>query len=367
MLTELQIYGLGTALPDHAIEQQDAAEMAATFCSAEGTKTALVKKLYRRSGVSTRYSTLLESSTNGAPARQSFFYPLRTADSGGPSTQERMQIYETKAPLLALQSSRRALAEAGVTPQEVNHLITVSCTGFSSPGVDFHLCEQLALTPGVQRTHVGFMGCHAALNALRVANAITASDPKSCVLVCAVELCSLHYQYGWHAEQMVANALFADGAAAVVGKPSSDGHAGWASVVDTASWRIANSDDLMSWRIGDHGFQMTLSNQVPDVIREELSTWIAHWLAGNGLTTSEVDAWAIHPGGPRILDACQDALSLSDELLRPSRNVLSRCGNMSSPTVLFILDEIRQQVRGGHCVLLAFGPGLTVEAILLRL
>src|SRR5262249_52586099 len=152
------------------------------------------------------------------------------------------------------------------------------------------------------RTHVGFMGCHALLNGLRVARAFVEADPSACVLLCAVELCSLHYQYGWDAERMVANALFADGAAAMVVVPGGAGpdHPGY-SVYADGSTLLPNCEDAMSWRIGDHGFLMTLSPRVPELIAEHVRPWLTAWLARHDLATQSVGSWAVHPGGPRIV------------------------------------------------------------------
>jgi prepilin-type processing-associated H-X9-DG protein len=210
------------------------------------------------------------------------------------------------------------------------------------------------------------MGCHGALNGLRVARAYIEADPNARVLLCAIELCTLHHQYGWNPDQIVANALFADGSAAVVCVPATDAHQSEAtlSALSSASTIVPETEDLMSWRIGDHGFQMGLSPRVPDVIRGTLRPWLAGWLAKEGVELDQVGQWAIHPGGPRILQACVEALELPSEAIAASKGVLAEFGNMSSPTILFILDRLQQQNAPGPWVLLAFGPGLTVEAAL---
>ncbi len=367
MLTRLHVLGLGTAVPPHRIQQHDAVDLASAICDPVGSKTASLKRLYRHSHVHTRHSALLESSSNGVPVRQSFYPPAEDEATRGPTTEERMEVYGSSASALALEAARLALDESSKPAGEVTHLITVSCTGFHAPGVDLQLCDDLELSAEVECTHVGFMGCHGALNALRVADAIAARNPDSCILICAVELCSLHYQYGWSAEHLVSNSLFADGAAAIVGEPRANPRDDRPRVLATGSCRIPNTAELMSWRIGDHGFAMSISPRVPAAIERALRPWIAQWLSGQGFDLSEIDAWAIHPGGPRILDACADALDLSDQDLQPSRDVLQRYGNMSSPTVLFVLDEIRHTRVHSLCVLLAFGPGLRAEATLIEL
>ena len=208
------------------------------------------------------------------------------------------------------------------------------------------------------------MGCHGALNGLRVARAFAATDPDAHVLVSAVELCSLHHQYHWQPDQIVANALFADGSAAAVVRRRGRATGGW-HVVDQLDV-IPDSADTMNWRIGDHGFQMSLSPQVPQVICDTLGPWLAAWLAEHGLDVAHVGCWAIHPGGPRILDACAQAMELDAACLADSQDVLGEFGNMSSPTVLFILDRLRRRDAPRPCVMLAFGPGLTIEAALVH-
>jgi len=356
--------GIGTALPEHAITQQDAAETAKAFCVVGAEQQRLMSVLYRRTGVRSRHSVLLTASTNGDSARQAFYAPARDAADRGPSTAARMRQYESDAAALACQATRSALDKAGVAADEVTHLVSVSCSGFSAPGFDLQLIERLGLSAGIARTHVGFMGCHGALNALRVARAFAESDARACVLICAVELCSLHQQYGWDPEQIVANALFADGAAALVGRADDTRRGVW-RLIDQASAVVPGTNDHMTWRIGDHGFTMTLSPRVPDVIREHLRPWLASWLAQHDLTVDDVGSWAIHPGGPRILQACQDALVIESQRLAASREVLAECGNMSSPTVLFILDRLQAEQAPSPCVTLGFGPGLTIEAALL--
>jgi prepilin-type processing-associated H-X9-DG protein len=214
---------------------------------------------------------------------------------------------------------------------------------------------------------VGFMGCHGALNGLRVARAFADANPDARVLVCAIELCSLHHQYGWNPEQIVANALFADGSAAVVCGHAEDGADSdkprWLS---SGSMVVPETEDLMSWNIGDHGFQMTLSSGVPDAIQSSLKAWLEGWLASEGVDLGEIAHWGIHPGGPRILQACIDALGLAPEEIQTSRDVLGEFGNMSSPTILFITERLIRNKVPGPCVLLAFGPGLTIEAALVE-
>ncbi len=356
------ILGLGTALPEHAIAQEDALVIAQRLC-ADPDHARLLPALYRRSSVTRRGSVVLDGPNGTAPPPQSFFLPARDPQDRGPTTRARLERYEIEATPLALGSARAALDDAGVRPQEITHLVTVSCTGFAAPGVDAAIIESLGLPRTVARTNVGFMGCHGAINGLRVAAAFVGADASARVLLTAVELCSLHYQYGADPQQAVANALFADGAASAVigggGRLPSAWH-----LAATGSCLMPGSADAMTWHVRDHGFEMSLSARVPSLIHAHLRGWLQDWLTERGFTLGDIGSWAIHPGGPRVLSTVADALGLSRDASAASGEVLAGCGNMSSPTVLFILDRLR---RGGAplpCVALAFGPGLIVEGAL---
>lgn len=369
-----RLLGLGTAVPPHYIIQQEAAEFAGTCLAGEtdsAKASSLVHALYRRSGVQTRHSVVLDSSTDNSPATQHFYHPSDQMSDRGPGTAARMLRFEQEAPLLAQQAVAQALQQGSINSSDVTHLITVSCSGFSAPGFDLRLISSLGMSASVARTHVGFMGCHGLLNGLRVARAFAAADPKAIVVVCALELCTLHHQYGWAPQEVVANSLFADGAAAVVGtsRPGADicpGTVSLPSVVDSYSMVIPGTDDMMTWRIGDAGFRMTLSPEVPGIITSQLPKLLEDFLSRNDLTLPQIGGWAIHPGGPRILNACCSAAQLSPEQIAPSADILSRYGNMSSPTVLFILKELLAAGTPRPYVMLGFGPGLNVEATLLK-
>jgi predicted naringenin-chalcone synthase len=363
----LRILGIGTAVPPHNIPQEESADWACSM-TPDSTHRNTVNKLYRRVGVEKRHSVLLTLDPDGIPAHKKLYQPARSPEDSGPSVAARMQVYEAAAGTLASEASRRALEAGEVEGASITHLITVSCSGFAAPGLDVALIRELSLPPGVQRTHIGFMGCHGALNGLRVARAFAEANHRARVLLCAVELCSLHHQYRGSVDQIVANALFADGAAAVVAgsADASDRsmHSDW-QLVDSASTIVPETEPLMTWHIRDHGFQMGLSPQVPVIIERELRTWLTEWLARHELSIETIGCWAIHPGGPRILQACANALGLTEDQLRTSQDVLASYGNMSSPTVLFIVERLQRDHFRPPCVLLAFGPGLTAEAALL--
>lgn len=359
------IRGLATAQPTTVLEQTDAAAMAVDRCCTTDRQAKLLGGLYRRTRVHRRASAIAtegNGSSNG-DERWAFYPPSATADDRGPTTATRMQRYLEEAVPLAIHASRAAMADAGCSPQSITHVVTASCTGFAAPGVDIRLVRDLGLPASVQRTHVGFMGCHGAFNALQVGKAMAESQPGAKVLVCSVELCSLHFAYGFDPQRVVANALFADGSGAVVLDADDAGGETW-RLRDTSSCLLPDSDDAMTWYIRDHGFEMTLSAQVPELIQRHLAGWLEPWLAEHGLTLGQVGSWAVHPGGPRVVEAVESALDLPQGAADVSRDVLRECGNMSSATILFILERLRRSGAALPCVAVGFGPGVTGEAML---
>lgn len=357
--------GLGTGVPPLAIGQDRAAQIAAAYGATDPGRERIHRVLYRRTGVRTRASVTLRLE-NGMPDPRWLFPASRDPEDLGPGTRRRLEIYEREAPGLAARVARLALDDAGIGPEVVDQLLIVTCTGFMAPGLDVTLVRDLGLRRDVGRTQVGFMGCHGAFVGLRQAAALTSVSPASTALVVALELCSLHFQYGWHPDRIVANALFADGAAAaVVRGPETRKGEGGLTLEAHASWLADASEDAMTWHIGDHGFTMTLSPTVPERIREGLRGQVEPWLGTHGLALDDVATWAVHPGGPRILTAVAQALDLTDGALAVSRSVLADHGNMSSPTILFILQRLRREHAPRPWVALAFGPGLTTEAALL--
>jgi predicted naringenin-chalcone synthase len=363
----LAILGIGTATPERRIAQRDAAHLAAGFAEGEPGHDRVVAAIYRQTRIRSRGSVLLDDPGTQAYS-QTFFPPASSAEPSGPSTSVRMDRYAAEAGPLALAAAARALADAGIDPGSVTHLVTCSCTGFANPGVDLELVSRLGLPASVARTHVGFMGCHGAFNALRVAEAFVAARPESVPLVVCVELCSLHFQYGARSDVIVANSIFADGAAAVVG-----GHPSRRGTTAAPVWQLQRqwssvlpeSRDEMGWTIGDHGFEMNLSAAVPGTVARHLPATVAAGLAAAGLLPTDIGSWAVHPGGPRVLAAVEEALALPPEALAISRDVLGEHGNMSSATILFILERLVRGDAAGTCVAMAFGPGLTAELALL--
>jgi len=371
------IISIATGIPDGVIDQDVAAGVVQRLGITKRWNKVL-PKLYQKSGVRRRSSVLLGPDHLEPDLRQSFYTPPTETAPYGPTTAQRMEVYAQHAGPLICKTSRLAIDRAGLAPSRITHLVTVSCTGFVAPGLDHALIQSLGLSGTVQRVHVGFMGCHAMVNGLRVAQAICQADGNAVALVSSVELCSIHQQYSEDPEQIVANSLFSDGSASAIVVPYRQALAmpqvdpSW-RMVSSLSLKVPDSADLMTWKIGDHGFQMTLSSQVPKRIEEELRAPLETWLGTLGVSTKEIKQWVVHPGGPRILDAVEGAIGLRSESLSASRETLANYGNMSSPTIVFIMEEILRRCESegssreiGLWLLLGFGPGLHAEAMLLE-
>jgi len=357
-----RLLSIGTATPGGVIAQDAAADLACRVSGVNGRERAL-RAIYRRAGVTSRGSVLINPD-----GHMTMFAPSEiTGTDESPTTAARLIVYQQEASTLAHRACVTALGRARMAGSQITHLVTVSCTGFDAPGVDCALVDSLNLPATVRRTHIGFMGCHGAINAMAVAKAYAESDPSARVLVCCVELCSLHFQYTDDAGVAVANALFADGAAAAV--VAADQSEKQAPVLRAAqSIIIPETADCMTWRIGDHGFIMTLSSRVPEVLADQVPGWVRGWLPDFGLEINDVRTWAVHPGGPRVVASVAQGLNLNPGAVETSLQVLTNHGNMSSPTVLFIVEQLLRESQDSEAlplVAMAFGPGLTGEALLL--
>ncbi len=344
----VSLAGVGTAFPPACTQQELWDGFFATHYS--GVQRALAQRIFRNSGVTTRHAAI---------------NPLLEDASRWP-TSRRMQRYLTEAVPLGKAALAEALAAAALDPDDVGLFAVCSCTGYATPGLDILLARDLGMSPSTQRVFIGHMGCYAALPGLGVVSDFVTARDRPAVLLC-VELTSLHVQPpAADAEQIVSHALFADAAAAVVVLPGQRSGADYA-VIEIASATDVTAADQMTWDVTDLGFRMGLSARVPDVLSVHVAKLVDQMLERHGLRRSDVDGWAVHPGGPRILDVVERELDLPSDALATSRAVLAEHGNCSSPTVLMILDEMRRRPEPPRTVMmLAFGPGLTLYATLLQ-
>ncbi len=283
------------------------------------------------------------------------------------STGQRMARFATDALPLGTEAVAGALADAGLEAADVDAFTVVSCTGYATPGLDILIARDLGMPVGVQRLHVGHMGCYAAIPGLAATSDAVAARGQTAVMLC-LELTSLHVQTPTDdAEQVVAHALFADAASAVAVQPGEDVRG--LRVVDIAARTDVARSGLMTWDVTDLGFRMGLSPRVPAVLRKHVEATVADLLGPHDLAVADVAGWAVHPGGPRIVEVVQKKLALSDEQVAESNAVLRDCGNCSSPTVLLVLERMvagGRLERGDHVVAMAFGPGLTLYMALLE-
>ncbi|WP_242921142.1 type III polyketide synthase [Pontibacter liquoris] len=358
---------IGTANPPHKIPQMQIAAFMAAALQFDEQDTRKLKALYRVSGIGQRYTVLEDyARQNGSFT----FFPNTPSLEPFPGVQQRMNLYKQHAVDLSEEAVRSCLSKiSGTHLADLTHLITVSCTGMYAPGLDIELVERLGLPTTVQRTAVNFMGCYAAFNAIKLADAICKATPTARVMLVCTEICTIHFQK--HAEQdhLVSNALFGDGAAAVLmqGEPCRE----VSLELQSFHCDLAPAGKReMAWHIGDTGFEMTLSSYVPDLIKNGIRELTDRLLQGLKTTMAEIKLFAIHPGGRRILEVIEQELGLSRNDNRFAYQVLRDFGNMSSATVLFVLqalmDELTHKDKNEPVLSFAFGPGLTLESMLLK-
>jgi predicted naringenin-chalcone synthase len=354
------ILGIGTAVPEYRMEQADAALRLAEALEEYPDSARWAKRIFRQSGVETRYTcdpALLE------PAIRCRYLPHRTSASP-PSTAERMDLYKRMSVPLGLKAAQRALADSLENASSITHLITVSCTGQFLPGLDAVLTEELGLSPTVNRIPLTFLGCAAGLKAVILASDIVSSRPDAKILVVCVELCTLHVQPSAERDDLYAASFFGDGASACVVGQAGANHRGIYQLGLSRSVLFADSAGLMKWDLGDFGFKLYLSPDIPREIGSKMPAEVRHLLGEEALP----ELWAIHPGGRGILDILERVFGLSDRQTEYSRSVLRKYGNLSSATILFVLDELkRARLSAGagtaSGIAIAFGPGLTAEMI----
>lgn len=352
-LTTAYINRIATASPPNDMHRAFVA-FAETLL-VEGTPRNLFRRMARLSAIDHRYTFVHPVTTEDGTWKDAdgFYVP-----GNFPNTARRMEAFRQFAPRLA----RCAIQKLALTDSEragITHVIVTCCTGLYAPGLDYEIVEHLNLNRSVERTFIGFMGCYAAINALKSARHIIRSEPESKVLLLSLELCSLHMQETTNIEQLLAFTVFADGAAAYLVTTEPAGLA----IDSFLAVNLAGTDQLITWRIGEQGFDMHLSGQVPGQLRQGLAD--ACRRITQGQDPAAIDLWAIHPGGRTILDAAEQGLRLSAETMTESRDILLNYGNMSSASVMFVLQRLMQRAHPGQqgCAM-SFGPGVTAETML---
>ncbi|HVD96626.1 MAG TPA: type III polyketide synthase [Cytophagaceae bacterium] len=361
------ITSIGTAVPKYRNKQSTIAEFMSAASEMNEEETSKLNMLYRASGIGFRQSVIPDF---GMKNGDFTFFPNTPGLEPFPTVGERMKLYEREALPLALNAVQDCLNNIEINLSDITHLITISCSGMYAPGLDIELIEKLGLSRNVQRTCINFMGCYAAFNGLKTADAICRSQKNAKALVVCVELCTIHYQKTKDWDQILSNALFSDGAAAVLVSAEKPATGKLFSMENFHCDLAPEGKGDMAWHISDHGFEMTLSSYVPDLIKSGIGQLTEDLLAKLGMASEEIDFYAIHPGGKKILEAIETVLHIEKTKNRFAHHVLREYGNMSSPTVLFVLKEILQQIGNSddqkNILSFAFGPGLTLESMMLK-
>ena len=363
------ISATGTANPDNKIKQEDIFRFMANAFGLDSTNTARLKSIYDHAGIDYRYSVIPDFAF--ADSGDFNFFEKNHTLEPFISTQKRMVLYQQEAVKVAANAVNNCLQsfEKSIY-KEITHLITVSCTGMYAPGLDIDLVEQLGLNRHTERTCINFMGCYGAVNGLKAADYICRSNPKAKVLVVSVELCTLHFQKQNTLDNWVANSLFSDGAAAALVQNTAETNV--STIIELESFYtefLPEARDEMGWYVGNTGFEMRLTSKISRQIKKYIKPITNNLLAHAGLAYGQIGAWAIHPGGKKILEAVEDALELPEESNAVAYEVLQQYGNMSSATILFVLDKMlnTRKHAGERILSYAFGPGLTVEGMVLKM
>lgn len=361
------ITAIGTANPAYKYDQSVIADFMLQTMKLDAYNARKLKAVFRASGIEQRYSVLEDYGKQG---EYKFFAKIADADIF-PSTQDRLKVFQSEASPLSVAAVKDMLKKhTSCDLKRITHLITVSCTGMYAPGLDIDLVKQLQLPTTVQRTAINFMGCYGAFNALKAAHAFCKSDHHAKVLIVCTELCSLHFQPLGTDDNILANALFGDGSAAVMVEAESE------SSMKLRLERFHNdvapdTTEAMAWVVGDMGFEMKLSTYVPMIIKTGIAGLTQSLLSKISKSFSDINHFAIHPGGKKILQAIEEELGITENQNHHAYNVLQKYGNMSSATVLFVLNDLISTLTSANeserILSFAFGPGLTLESMLLQI
>jgi predicted naringenin-chalcone synthase len=358
-----KIISIATGVPKYKHTQQCLLEFMELAYRVGEKEKRIIKYLYEHSGIDTRYSVIPDFTL---PVAEWEFFPKTANMEPFPNLETRMRWFHRHALPISLDTALRCI-EGVISKDEITHLITVSCTGMSAPGLELQLMEAMGLKSSTTRTAINFMGCYAAIHGMKMANDIANSNPGAKVLVVCTELCSLHFQKTFTDDTITAPLIFGDGCAAALICGSDDSRDGL-QLSSFYSEVLKDEKESMTWNISSTGFLMTLSADVPDIFRTDIGPMKDRALAKAGYSSDRISHWCIHPGGKRILKAISEGLKITDEGLSVSYGVLKNYGNMSSATILFVLKDIwdNNRNKGESIFAAAFGPGLTMESLILE-
>ncbi|QJD95351.1 type III polyketide synthase [Mucilaginibacter robiniae] len=365
------ISAIGTANPVNRVTQQDAYQFMVDAFNLNPDHALRLKSIYENSGIDYRYTAVDDFNPHVPRANYQFFEPTPDLEPFV-TTEKRLKLYQEKAVQIAIQAVNKCLKNFDEhIIQQITHIVTISCTGMYAPGLDIDLVEQLGLPRTTERICINFMGCYGAINGLKTADYICRANPTAKVLVVSTELCTLHFQKHNTLDNWVANSLFSDGSAAALIE-NTEHKLGTQPGLELESFYsefMSESRNEMGWFIGNTGFEMKLTSKVSKQIKKHIKGVTERLLSKANLTTEQVGSYAIHPGGKKILEAVEEALELPEESNAFAYEVLREYGNMSSATILFVLQKMMHsgKLSGHNIVSYAFGPGLTVEGMALKM
>lgn len=368
------ISAIGTAHPKQGQDQLNLIETLKKQLKISAAEYRFLNKVYRATGIETRYSVVenINFYVNSDSGTGTSGSAISGRDSPPfPSTKQRMTLYKKHALSLAEEAIEDCLKNlSGFKLENITHIITVSCTGMYAPGLDVEIIEKLKLSSQIHRTCINFMGCYGVFSALKMARSICQASKKAKVLIVSVELCSLHLQQKTSfKDNIVASAIFGDGAAAALVESEPSSHS-YLALQDFYCELISEGKQEMAWEIGDFGFEINLTAFVPKLIERGIKTFMEKALDQLGLTLADIQYYAIHPGSKKILETCDRALNIAKNQSLCSYEILKNYGNMSSATILFVLKKLYSDLKAKKAVAnifsCGFGPGLTMESMILK-
>ncbi|MEO5893933.1 MAG: type III polyketide synthase [Ferruginibacter sp.] len=360
-----KIVSIATGVPPYKHQQENICSFADTIYCENSDDSRKMKFLYRHSGITTRYSVIPDYSATETDRQ---FYEKTANLEPFPDLEKRMKCYADNAAILSINTINSCI-NGKIEPGDITHLITVSCTGMSAPGLDLEIMEAMILKRNISRTSINFMGCYAAIHALKIADAICNTDKAANVVIVCTELCTLHFQKENSIDNITSTLLFSDGCAAVLVQHEETIYKGLSIKNFYSEVEFKGKKD-MSWKLSSKGFLMTLSGYLPDLVKEDFNSLVENALTNASLDKKDVSHWCVHPGGKKILEAIQKSAGLTNVQLQYSYDILNDYGNMSSPTILFVLEKIMRELQNNppekEAIIFsaAFGPGLTMETFI---
>ena len=363
---KVYLHSIATTVPEKYYTQKFALKYMKKMVADTTYKRIFLNKVYKGTEIRKRHTVIDDYGKN---PNEFTFYPKNKNLKPEPTTKQRNELYAKEVLRLGKEAVEKLFtANPKFNKNKISHVIMVTCTGFDAPGLDYYIVKDFDLNPKIDRYILGFMGCQAAINALKLAKDLCLSNPEARVLIVNAELCSVHLQQQWELDHVIANAIFADGiSTALVSSEERDCDGNKFVLHDFVTEIVPGTEEDMAWNIGDTGFGMKLTVNVPKVVKANLANTLNEILSKANKTKEDIKIWAIHPGGKTILTKSEEALNLTPEDLDASYHIMREYGNMSSATIMFVLENIlKDEKKNGLTFAASFGPGMTIEATLME-